>query len=177
MQVFWQKGYEATSMQDLVAAMGINRGSLYATFQDKRQLFLSAIAHYSKTCIDQANARLQAPGAARQAIIDYFYDRVPGGEPPSPCRGCLMTNTIVELSLHDPEVAAYLRQTLLQTEDAFYTALVRARDRAEISPEANLRGLARYLTASLQGLQVISKVDPNPHSLRDIVKTILTVLE
>ena len=176
MQVFWKKGYEATSVQDLVEAMGINRGSLYDTFCDKRQLFLSAIAHYSETFIQQAVDRLQTPGAARQAIIDYFENLVQCIEAASPCQGCLMTNTIVEFSPHDPEVANYLKQTLLKLEDAFYTALVRAKDRGEIPADAQLRTLARYLTASVQGLQVISKVDPNAHSLRDIVKTILTVL-
>lgn len=176
MQVFWEKGYEATSMQDLVLAMGINRGSLYNTFQDKRQLFLNAIAHYSDTLVKQAAERLQTPGAAKQAIVDYFQDLVECIVNSPSCRGCLMTNSIVELSGHDPEIAACLRETLMKLEDGFYTALVRASDRKEISSGQDLRTLARYLTASAQGLQVLSKVDPNPQSLRNIVKTILTVL-
>lgn len=176
MQVFWQKGYEATSIQDLVTAMGINRGSLYATFQDKRQLFLSAIAHYSHTALQQTIDRLQAPGSARQAIADYFYSLVQALAAQRPCQGCLMTNTIVELSLQDAEIAAQLKQSLLALEEAFYGALVRAKAQAEINPKADLRTLARYLTASVQGLQVISKVDPGLESLRDMVKTILTVL-
>lgn len=176
MQVFWQKGYEATSIQDLVEAMGINRGSLYDTFCDKRQLFLNAIAHYSSTLMRQSTEQLQAPGAARQAIADYFENLVQCIANKTPCQGCLMTNTIVELSPHDPEIAAHLKQSLTQLEDAFYTALVRAKDRGEIPADADLRVLARYLTASVQGLQVVSKVDPNPHSLRGIVETILTAL-
>jgi TetR/AcrR family transcriptional regulator, transcriptional repressor for nem operon len=177
MQVFWQKGYEATSIQDLVAAMGINRGSLYATFQDKRQLFLRAIAHYSHTALQQAIGRLQTPGSARQAIADYFYSLVQALAAQSPCQGCLMTNTIVELSLQDAEIAAQLKQSLLTLEEAFYAALLRAKAQAEINPKADLRTLARYLTASVQGLQVISKVDPGLDSLRDMVKTILMVLD
>lgn len=176
MQVFWEKGYEATSMQDLVLAMGINRGSLYDTFRDKRQLFLAAIAHYSDTLVKQATDRLQTPGAARQAIEEYFEDLVDCIVNSPCCRGCLMTNSIVELSSHDPEIAASLKKTLIRLEDSFYTALVRARDRQEISSAQDLRSLARYLTASAQGLQVISKVDPDPHSLRDIVKTIMAAL-
>lgn len=176
MQVFWEKGYEATSMQDLVEAMGINRGSLYDTFQDKRQLFLAAIAHYSETLIKQATDRLQTPGAAKQAIVDYFEDLVNCIVNSPSCRGCLMTNSIVGFGDHDPEIAASLKKTLMKLEDGFYAALVRARDRKELTSSQDLRTLARYLTASAQGLQVLSKVDPDPHSLRDIVGTILTVL-
>ena len=82
MAVFWLKGYEATSMQDLVEAMGINRASLYATFGDKRQLFLAAIAHYDATVVRPAMAPLEAPGAAKAEIIQHFQRAVSLGNSP-----------------------------------------------------------------------------------------------
>ena len=177
MEVFWRKGYEATSIQDLVDYMGINRGSLYDTFSDKHTLFLDAIAHYRHTVVEQAFARLAAPGASKQAIIDHFHavvDRVIADGRPW---GCLMTNTIVELSAHDSAIAARTQTNLQQIEDTFYKALVRAQQQDELKPDKDLRALARYLTASMQGLRVISKVTPDPDVLRDIVKVILSALD
>lgn len=172
MEVFWLKGYEATSMQDLVEAMGINRASLYATFHDKQQLLLAAIAHYSATVTQPAIASLEAPGAARAAIVRHVQQI-----PAVPERGCLMTNAIVELAPHDPVVATHLRRCLQRVEDAFYTALVRARDQGEIAGERDLRALARYFAASLQGLRVMARLGAGPEALQDIAKTIVSVLD
>lgn len=172
MEVFWLKGYEATSMQDLVDAMGINRASLYATFQDKQQLLLAAIAHYSATVIRPAIAGLEAPGAARAAIVHHVQQLSQ-----APQRGCLMTNAIVELAPRDPVVAAHLRRCLQQVEDAFYTALVRSRDQGEIAADRDLRALARYFASSLQGLRVMARSGASSETLQDVAKTIVSVLD
>ena len=177
MEVFWRQGYEATSIQDLVECMGINRGSLYDTFADKRTLFLAVIAHYRDTVVEQAFARLAAPGVSKQAIIDHFHTVVDRAIADGRRWGCLMTNTIVELSAHDSAIAARTQANLQQIESTFYQALVRAQQLGELKPDHDLQALARYLTASMQGLRVISKVTPNPDVLRDIVKVILSALD
>ena len=177
MEVFWRKGYEATSIQDLVECMGINRGSLYDTFTDKHTLFLDAIAHYRHTVVEQAFARLAAPGASKQAIIDHFHAVVDRAIVDGRRWGCLMTNTIVELSAHDSVIAARTQANLQQIDNTFYQALVRAKQQGELKPDHDLHALAQYLTASMQGLRVISKVTPDPSVLRDIVKVVLTVLD
>ncbi len=177
MEVFWRKGYEATSIQDLVESMGINRGSLYDTFTDKRTLFLDAIAHYRHTVVEQTLARLSAPGASKQAIVDLFHAIVDRAIADDRRWGCLMTNTIVELSAHDSTIAAHTQTNLQQIENTFYTALVRAQQQGELKPDTDLRALARYLTASMQGLRVMSKATPDPDVLRDIVKVALSALD
>ncbi|MGK7889498.1 MAG: TetR/AcrR family transcriptional regulator, partial [Leptolyngbyaceae cyanobacterium] len=150
MEVFWQQGYEATSIQDLVAAMGINRASLYDTFQDKRQLFLKAIAHYNQTVVNTVIDRLKAPNAARQAIEDHFHGVVEPVTRDLQCRGCLITNTIAELGGQDEAIALQAKANLQHIEDAFFCALVRAQDRGEISPDKDIRALARYFTTAMQ---------------------------
>ena len=177
MEVFWSKGYEATSIQDLVESMGINRGSLYDTFTDKHTLFLDAIAHYRHTVVEQAFARLAAPEASKQAIIDHFHAVVDRAIADGRRWGCLMTNTIVELSARDSAISACTQTNLQQIENTFYKALVSAQQQGELKPDQDLRALARYLTASMQGLRVISKATPDPDVLRDIVKVVLSVLE
>jgi TetR/AcrR family transcriptional repressor of nem operon len=177
MAVFWRKGYEATTMQDLVEAMGINRGSLYDTFQDKRQLFLAAIAHYTNTQLQKGIACLAVPGSMKGAIAAYFQAMIQEIVANTPCQGCLMTNAIIELSPHDPEIATCLKQALLKLEDAFYAVLVRGVEQGELPPKQNLRILAQYLTVSVQGLWVVAKLEPDALQLQAIVQTILLPLE
>lgn len=175
METFWERGYEATSIQDLVDCMGINRGSLYDTFGDKRGLFQAAIAFYDNQVLRQAIARLEAPGASKQAIIDHFRDLAKGENPD--CRGCLTTNSAVELGSRDPELRAQIVAHLQRVEDAFFKALTRARDKGEVSADADLRAIARYLTCLMQGLRVIGKLRPDPALLQSIVTVALTTLE
>lgn len=177
MALFWRKGYEATSVQDLVEATGINRGSLYDTFEGKRQLFLAAIDHYVKTVVIPTVKALEAPGVGRAAIEAHFYRVLEQSITDAQRRGCLMTNTVVELAPHDGEVAQRLKHGLQRVEDAFYTALVRACNSGEIRANADLRGLARYLTASMQGLRVMAKVNPDLDALTPVVVNILAALE
>jgi TetR/AcrR family transcriptional repressor of nem operon len=177
METFWRYGYEGTSVQDLIESMGINRGSLYDTFGDKRSLFLEAIAHYDQTVVRCAIAHLEAPDASKPAIIDYFQSLVDRMVADKDRRGCFVTNTAVELCPHDPDTAKRIANNLQRIEQAFYRALSRAKEKGEIPPEKNLQALARYLTCNLQGLRVISKVNPDPQILQEIIEILLCVLE
>ncbi|WP_413164196.1 TetR/AcrR family transcriptional regulator [Capilliphycus salinus ALCB114379] len=177
METFWRYGYEGTSVQDLLDSMGINRGSLYDTFGDKRSLFLEAIAHYDQTVVRCLIARLEAPDASKAAIVDYFQSLVDRMVADPDRRGCFVTNTAVELCPHDPDTAKRVAHNLDCIEGAFYKALSRAQEKGEISPDKNIPALARYLTCNLQGLRVISKVNPDPQVLQDIVQILLGVLD
>lgn len=175
MAVFWAQGYTATSIQDLVEAMGIHRGSLYDTFQDKRQLFVQAIALYQDTIVQAAIAHLKAPRAGRAAIEHHFW-QLAERSVEQPC-GCLITNTLVELAPEDAELVAVLNQGLQQVEDAFFQALVRAQDQGEIAAHQDIRTLAHYLTTSLQGLRVMSRLHSQADSLRPTIRLILKALD
>jgi TetR/AcrR family transcriptional repressor of nem operon len=177
MEAFWCQGYEATSIEDLVKHMGINRGSLYDTFRDKRTLFLEAIAHYDNTVTSKAIAELEAPGSAKQAIANYFQSLVERATLDRQRRGCFLTNSVVELAAHDPDAASRLAANLQRLESAFYNALVRAKAEGEISQHKDIRALARFFTSSLQGLRVMSKVNPEPSALQDAANVIVSVLD
>ncbi|MDB9527227.1 TetR/AcrR family transcriptional regulator [Oscillatoria sp. CS-180] len=177
MQVFWEKGYEAASMQMLVDAMGINRGSLYDTFQDKRTLFLQAIAHYNATVVQPAIAPLLAPGASRPEIEQHFLTLVERITTDQNRRGCLATNTVTALAAKDPDITISLQNSLRQVEDAFYRALVRAQDKGEISTDKDIRAVAHYLTSNIQGLRVMSKVNSDSAVLQQTVGLILQILD
>ena len=178
MEIFWRQGYEGTSIQDLVEQMGINRGSLYGTFADKRALFLAAIQHYDRTVIAVVVERLHEPHpSARQQIIDYIMSVAVKAASPGQREGCFLTNSAVEVGAHDPEAERSVLEAMRRIEQALYEALVRARRAGEIRPQKDLRALARYLTSSIQGLQVMGKILPDKRALLDIAEIIVAALD
>ncbi|MGB3402085.1 MAG: TetR/AcrR family transcriptional regulator [Microcoleaceae cyanobacterium] len=176
METFWRYGYEGTSMQDLVDSMGINRGSLYDTFKDKRSLFLEAVAYYETTIVNRLIKSLEAPSASKQTIIDYFNGLVDRILADPEHRGCLITNTAVELCAHDPEAEKRIHSNFKRIEQAFYQALSSSQSRGEISASQDVHALARFLTCNLQGLRVMSRVNPNLETLQDVVRVTISVL-
>lgn len=177
METFWCYGYEGTSIQDLVQNMGINRGSLYDTFKDKRSLFKAALIHYSDTFVNSMFAALKNPNASKQEIVHLFYELVEKAVADSKRKGCLITNSVVEIGHHDPEIAAHLAAEVKKVEELLYKVLVKAKEKGEIQPDKDLRALARHLLCSLKGLRVISKVNPDREVLLDMVAVTLSVLE
>jgi TetR/AcrR family transcriptional regulator, transcriptional repressor for nem operon len=177
MQAFLRSGYEGTSMQTLVSIMGINRGSLYDTFGDKRSLFLAAIAHYEATIVKDTMASLMTADAGKQTIINLFRDLVVGMAKEQNCYGCLMTNTAVELCPQDTEARSKIDTHFSQMARAFKQALSQAQGKGEIDRDRDLASMAQYLTSSLQGLRVMGKVNRDPQTLSNIVDVILSVLD
>ncbi len=177
METFWHYGYEGTSVQVLVKNMGINRGSLYDTFGDKFSLFKAAITHYENNVVKDNFARLKTPEASKNAIIELMYKFVEILTNDELRRGCLLTNTAVEVCPHDSDTSSLIATNYRSMEKSFLLALTNAQQKGEISSHHNLNVLAAYLTSSLQGLIVISKVNPDVNKLRDIVKTIVSVLD
>ena len=177
METFWRYGYEGTSMQTLVQNMGINRGSLYDTFGDKRSLFLAAIAHYEQTVLKEMIACLKTADAGKQTIINLFRGLVAKTVSNKDCYGCLITNTAIELCPHDAETQSKVDRNFRQVASAFKQALKLARAKGEVSTHRDLDSVAQYLTSSLQGLRVVAKVNRDPQILNNIVDVILSVLE
>ena len=177
MESFWRQGYDATSVQDLVNSMGINRGSLYDTFGDKHALFLACLDHYNHHRHSNAVGAAGSPDAAKGAIVACIQGLVDQslGDPLQ--KGCLITNSAVELGVQDRDVASRVQSVLKRLEAGFYQALGRARAKGELGYQGELRPLAQFLTSSLQGLRVMSKVNPDPALLQGIATVILTTLD
>ena len=177
MEIFWHKGYEATSVQDLVDQMGINRGSLYGTFSDKRALFLAAIQHYDQTVVSAVVAVLHKPGSARRTIEEYIRGEARRIADDRQRQGCFLTNSAVEVAPHDLEAEQRLRAALKRIESAFYDALVVARQQGEIRTRRDLRALARFLTSGMQGLRVMARVNPDRDALLAIADIMISTLD
>ena len=177
MQLFWSRGYEATSIEHLVARMGIRRGSLYGTFGDKRALFFAAIDRYDRVVTAKLLAILDAPGSGKDAIRRFFRLKVDLSLKPGRPRGCLVTNSTAELASRDRAAASRVGAVLTRIEAAFHRAVVRAQQAGEIDPARDPRALARFLTSSAQGLSVMAKACPDRIVLKDIAAVTLAALQ
>ena len=167
MHAFWARGFEATSIEDLVACTGINRASLYGAFGDKRDLFLKALQLYVQTgpIIElDPSTRKGGVRAALRAYIDQVLDLMSDGRN----RGCFITNTVAEFGSQDADILAQTRIALAGVENAFDRLLRWGQQTGEVPAQADARARARLLLAAIQGLQVISKVNPDARALRQI---------
>ncbi len=175
MQVFWAKGYEATSLAQLTRAMGISKSSFYDTFASKHDLFLAAIERYSAAATERMAADLEVDGSAREAIAAVFARATDcaNGER----RGCFVGNCAVEVSPHDPAAAARVAAGMSRFERAFEKAVRRGQQAGEISTDHDTRALARFLIVSLQGLQIVAKVAPDRAAVEDVVEVVLAALD
>jgi TetR/AcrR family transcriptional repressor of nem operon len=177
MQVFWHKGYEATSMEDLLSAMDLNRGSLYDTFGDKRQLFLKVVDRYCATFVGSKLSLLDQPGPALPTLHRFIHDMIDGALADPQRRGCLIANTVMELAPHENEIAYTLRQALKMAEDTFFQVLVRAKLQGELKHDKDPRALARFLTTMLQGTIVMIKSGASADAVKQTVETALSILD
>ncbi len=168
MRAFWARGYEATSMQDLTACMGINRGSLYATFGDKRALFIQALRRYDAVHRQAWVATLAEEPSAKRAILGAFEAVIASVLKDGARDGCLLVNTALELSPHDPEISEIVRASLAEMEGFFRRMVAKGQAAGEIP--ANLKAVetARALLGLFVGLRVLSRSRPEKALLRSI---------
>ncbi len=178
MHVFWHKGYEAASMEDLLAAMDINRGSLYATFGDKRQLFLKAMDRYcSGGGIGSRISILTQPGPALPLIRRFIAAMLEFGLSDPQRRGCLITNTVMELAPHEQDIARKVAGRFQMAEEAFFTLLTRAQQEGELAKGKDPRALARVLVTMMQGTIVMIKAGTPAEQVRHTAATALSILD
>jgi len=159
-EAFWTKGNEATSLDDLCAATGLSRSSLYATFGSKRNLLLLAVDRYAELRTPKLAAALARPVSIRDAIgalLAELIDHIVSGPGR---RGCFLGNCAAELPRSDRAVLARVRQGLGKTESAFRVALERAEAAGELPAGADVSALARFLTAGFQGLRLVGRPIP-----------------
>ena len=178
MHVFWHKGYEATSMEDLLAAMEINRGSLYATFGDKRELFLKAMDRY---CMDGGVGSrlsiLNQPGPALPLLRRFIGAMLEFGLSDPLRRGCMITNTVMELAPHEKDIALKVSGRLHMAEEAFFNLLTRAKQEGKLAKDKDPRALARVLVTMMQGTIVMIKAGTPADIVKHTAKTALSILE
>ena len=177
MMVFRDKGYEATSMQDLVDHMKINRFSLYETFKSKHELFLEALQAFSENVAIPFYNRLKDSNEGLKVIETTLMELVSRIKSGQSSNGCLMCNTIAELGAKKDERTTIILDTHLKTlEGNFYAALSRAKELREISEDVDAREYAKLLVTYTTGLLSIAKI-LSEKEMRKSVKATIAALK
>ena len=170
MEAFWARGYEATSITDLVAVTGINRGSLYNAFTDKRTLFLRAIEHYDKQHRRDFLAAVAQDHPPREAVLAAFEQVVESAKNGRNRKGCLLVNTALELSPHDREIEKVVKASLEEVEAFFRSMIEAAQEQGTIRPDIPAAETAQLLFGLFLGLRVITRCRPDTSLMNLIVK-------
>ena len=176
-QLFWRKGYNGTSLQDLIAGLGISRSSLYDTFGDKHQLYLKALSTYRQTQVNVRNQILLAPVPAKEAIRQLMDLTIEQMIRDKQHKGCFLVNSAVETAPHDKATNNIVCQNDQEVENAFYEVIQRGQANGEINRQQDPRALARFLFNNIVGLQVTGKSATNKAALEDIIRLTLSVLD
>lgn len=175
MELFWQQGYEKTSMQDLVNHMGVHRRSIYDTFGDKHTLFMRALSHYVEVMDVRIKNKIKSELTVKQAIRKLFEIVIyPNDKQP---KGCLTVNTAVELSLLDQEVAKKVTETFIKTETFLFDLLKHGQEQGEIPKHYDIKGLSQFIHNSLVGIRVLAKTTNDKKELETIIDLTLSTLD
>ncbi|MFE5395539.1 TetR/AcrR family transcriptional regulator [Streptomyces sp. NPDC056568] len=178
LELFWRRGYEATSMSDLVEHVGVGRASLYATFGNKRELYLKALERYEQGLLPDLLADLARPGPALPGVRSLVrrYAAESAAEETRE-RGCFVTNTAAELAPHDPVAARRVERNWDRLETVLHASLARARTQGELPADRDPLALARLLLVLLQGMRVVGKASQDPARVRDAADQALALLD
>lgn len=176
-EIFWHKGYNGTSAQDLVNYLGLSRSSLYDTFGDKQQLFSKSLQRYQKQSQDivkeflekSENVKETLHNIFKQAVVESLEDRI--------TKGCFMVNSSVELALHDEEIAKIVKNNSQTMEEVFTNAVKKGQEQGNISKQQDARVLARFIFNNYSGIRVLARTGERDKQVYDdIVKTVFSVL-
>lgn len=176
-ELFWKKGFHATSMQDLVDHLGINRASLYDTFGGKKELFESALSSYRDKNQKWMEDFLNSHSSIREGVTKFLELSVDQSVSDHDCKGCLTVNSITEMI---PGADEGIRFNLLENKNQFEEVLTRylqqGIDSGELNPESDPRAITDVLFTLNTGIKVVAKVDPNRERLMATVNASLASL-
>lgn len=158
MRAFWDRGYHATSIAELVEATGVHRNSLYATFGDKKTLFLTALDSYIDGAMKRFEEQLAAPRPALDALKDALVHYARIIATPTGPRGCFVTNTTIELLPQERDVAAHIRSGLKGMVALLEDTVRRGQQEGSIAAGFDAHTIALYLYSFGQGLRVMGRV-------------------
>ncbi|HET9157256.1 MAG TPA: TetR/AcrR family transcriptional regulator [Myxococcaceae bacterium] len=171
--LFWTRGYEGTSVQDLVDSLGVNRASLYGTFGDKAQLFAAVLERYGERVNGVVAETLAPPAAGVDAVRAWFRALIETTTQPRGPRGCLLIGSVGSATAPEP-----LREKVVAAVRATTDHLQQALERdPTIARRGNVRALARFFAAEGHGLAILARAGVRRQELEAAAEVALQVLE
>jgi len=172
---FWSRGYEATSVRDLVGRTGITAASLYNAYGDKRALFGAALDRYVEGTVSARMQRCEAL-PPREAIESFFDEILRRSLHDREHKGCMLVNSALEMAPHDPDFQKIIAGVLQRLERFFLDCIERGHAAATITRAVAAESLAQHLLGVLLGVRVLARVRPEPALLKGVVASALALL-
>lgn len=157
MEAFWRRGYEATSMTDLVDAMGVQKGSIYKAFKDKHSLFMAALQRYMDTIYDAARQVLTRADSPVEGIGSWLVQTRRLGRDGKMRKGCLGINSMAELAPHDREVSKLMQRHFDRMESLLVGVITEGQEQGQLRRDVPARRLAHFLSVFAAGTAVTTK--------------------
>lgn len=175
MLVFWEKGYDATSIPDLLKAMDLSRSSLYETFGDKEKLYVEAIQYYKLYRQKKRDLLLHAT-SAKEGIRQYFERHISLAFDDEVPKGCLITNATLGLDSPDEQLNTLIGQGFEELEGIFCDLLKKGQQAGEIGADKDIQALAQLLLNLNHSINVVSKVQTDPKKVYNMMDTVIEML-
>lgn len=176
MQLFWEQGYQRTSMQDLIKTMGINPGSIYGTFGNKRELFIGALRFY-QIRLNNWFEGLAAGNSPRQAILAVFHTILKEKtENPGHCSGCLLVNTALEVAPHDAEISQLITESFASLTVFYRNQVLKGQVAGEINTALDVDMVVDSLVAMTLGLRVTMRLPQETNEISNVVRQVESML-
>ena len=178
MHVFWKQGYRATSVEDLVEATGLQRGSLYGAFGDKHGLLNEALDAYGRQMVQRLDSLLAESSDPVDGLREFV--RMAGvdcQDEEARSRGCLIGNTCTELAASDEAARARVERFLDTFRVTMADALRRGQAMGTFGTERDPEAVAMFIQCSLQGLAVLAKTRPDPRIVAGVIDELVDVLD
>ena len=175
--LFWEKGYSDSSMQDLVNVTGLQPGSIYAAFGNKRKLFIEAMDVYFEDMMQFISTTLYSKKPPMQRIELLFEKLISQSTRDRDRKGCLLVNTLLEVSVHDVEINTSIKKMFQKVESELESVLEECKDRGDLDNSKTPAELASFLVSGIYGLRVYNKTRPNRNAMKSIVNNLLYILK
>ena len=177
MNLFWKQGYSATSVQDLVSCLGINRASLYDTFGDKEQLFKKSFELYRQSSIKNLTAFFQNYPKVKEGFSALFDMAIQEAVSDKESKGCFVVNTTTELIPNDESLLNILEANKQDIQTLFYEYFKKGKEQGQLTRSQDLKSLAVLFYTLYNGIRVVSKIRPNKKELSTSVQVALSLLD
>lgn len=174
--LFWERGYEATSTENLIEKMGVQRGSFYHAFNSKKALFQSALAYHEEASLNELRKLLKASTTPIQVIKSIFLG-IADCHPHEHKKGCFAGNTVAELSSVDEDLVENAKKYLKDLEEIFYKQIKLSQETGELKTRIEAKLLSRYLLNLWNGINLTRRIYPGKQALLGVIELHLEILK
>jgi len=174
MEVFWEKGYESTSLEDILSNTNLSKSSFYNSFQSKEAIFKECLLKYVGVLEVNVSELYREADSGKEFISGIFYDIIHDSKELNQKMGCFVMNSAMEFAQRDEEIAIIIKSAMEKIENVFFVALERSIEEGDVNKNSDAKSLSQYLLASFNGVKVLVKSGAEQSALDNIVDVILS---